>query len=126
VTNVVIHGIPYFVIVYLGWQRSQGTNEATWRWRPLLIFVGAVWALAFVEELFWDRGVWNDRGDLFGEGWRIPNPGEILVPLLGVPQLTHYVLDGFIWKRAKNQAVSTTLKLPGSQSSAEVQAGLIS
>src|SRR5204863_8926464 len=70
VTNVVIHGIPYFVIVYLGWQRAHRPNPATSRWRPLLVFVGGVWALAFVEELLWDRGVWNDRGHLFGDGWR--------------------------------------------------------
>jgi len=111
VTNVVIHGIPYFVIVYLAWQRPGSAADAPARWRPLLLFIGAVWALAFVEELLWDRGVWNDRGHLFGDNWRLPNPGEILVPLLGVPQLTHYVLDGFIWKRARNQAVSHALKI---------------
>lgn len=111
VTNVVIHGIPYFVIVYLGWQRSRPAAETQSRWRPLILFIGAVWALAFVEELLWDRGVWNDRGHLFGDRWRLPNPGDLLVPLLGVPQLTHYVLDGFIWKRTKNRAVEKTLKM---------------
>ena len=25
-----------------------------------------------------------------------------LVPLLALPQLTHYVLDGFVWKRKNN------------------------
>jgi len=24
------------------------------------------------------------------------------VPLLALPQLTHYVLDGFVWRRAGN------------------------
>jgi len=43
-----------------------------------------------------------------------------------VPQLTHYVLDGFIWKRAKNQAVSRTLELPGSVTVAEARPGLTS
>jgi len=116
VTNVVIHGIPYFVIVYFAWQKSAGHSGGTpvSRWRPLLLFLGAVWALAFAEELLWDRGVWDDRAPLFGGGWRIPNPGGILVPLLGVPQLTHYVLDGFIWKRGKNRAVDSTLRIDGS------------
>ncbi|QDT52212.1 hypothetical protein Pan44_02210 [Caulifigura coniformis] len=111
VTNVVIHGIPYFVIVYFTWQGPKSVANAPARWRPLLLFFGALWALAFVEELLWDRGVWNDRGHLFGDGWRLPNPGELLVPLLGVPQLTHYVLDGFIWKRARNHAVAQTLQI---------------
>ncbi|HVJ69842.1 MAG TPA: hypothetical protein VM510_17825 [Caulifigura sp.] len=117
VTNVVIHGIPYFVIVYLGWRRTFAVDRENpgvfgqAGVRPLLLFAGAVWALAFVEELLWDRGVWNDRGHLFGEGWRIPNPAGVLVPLLGVPQLTHYVLDGFIWKRARNRSVDATLAI---------------
>ena len=110
VTNVVIHGIPYFVIVYLGWERSRAQASPS-RWRSLLKFAGAVWVLAFVEELLWDRGVWHDRAHLFGGGWRLPNPGEVLVPLLGVPQLTHYVLDGFIWKRARNRSVDRTLSI---------------
>jgi len=27
----------------------------------------------------------------------------LLVPLLAVPQLTHYVLDGFVWRAAANR-----------------------
>ena len=26
---------------------------------------------------------------------------QLAVPLLALPQLTHYVLDGFIWRRPK-------------------------
>jgi hypothetical protein len=26
----------------------------------------------------------------------------VLVPLLALPQLVHYVLDGFIWRRKNN------------------------
>jgi hypothetical protein len=29
--------------------------------------------------------------------------------LLAVPQLTHYVLDGFLWKRAKNPRLGRLL-----------------
>jgi hypothetical protein len=28
--------------------------------------VGAVWLLAYVEELFWDRAIWQERSWLFG------------------------------------------------------------
>jgi hypothetical protein len=27
---------------------------------------------------------------------------NVLVPLLAVPQITHYVLDGFLWRRRSN------------------------
>ena len=48
-------------------------------------------------------------------GWSISeNLLSILVPLLALPQITHYILDGFIWKirkdefKWKSETVSTT------------------
>ena len=67
-------------------------------------FLGLLVALAFAEELLWDRLVWHERGWLFGNGAAL---GENLlawvVPLLAVPQLTHYVLDGFLWRRGETR-----------------------
>lgn len=93
VTNVLIHGIPYFVLVF--WHSKQRS------WQFLPVFLLSLWALAYAEEMFWDRAVWHERGWLFGGGWA-GAPAELLIPLLAVPQLTHYVLDGFIWKRKTN------------------------
>ena len=42
--------------------------------------------------------MWNERAWLFGN-WSLPTLERWLVPLLAVPQISHYVLDGFIWKR---------------------------
>lgn len=96
VTNVLIHGIPYFVLVF--WH----SPPRRWPlWRALPVFVLSLWALAYAEEMFWDRAVWHERGWLFGGAWT-GLPAELLVPLLAVPQLTHYLLDGFIWKRRSN------------------------
>jgi hypothetical protein len=59
--------------------------------------------LAYVEELFWHRGVWHERLWLFGGNeWNWDDWKTYLVPLLAVPQLTHYVLDGFVWRRKGN------------------------
>ena len=33
-----------------------------------------------------------------------------LVPLLALPQLTHYVLDGFIWRRKSNPEFPIAIK----------------
>ena len=106
VTNVVIHGIPYFVLVFVYWKarRIHRGEQVPPRWRMALVFMATLWLLAYVEELFWHRGMWHDRGWLFGEGWEIDLellPG-LLVPLLAVPQVTHYILDGFIWRRRSN------------------------
>jgi hypothetical protein len=40
---------------------------------------------------------------MFGGNWDLSEWKMYLVPLLAVPQLTHYILDGFIWKRKNNE-----------------------
>jgi hypothetical protein len=67
-----------------------------------VIFLATLWLLAYAEELLWDRGIWHERAWLFGAAF---DPGRLkvlLVPLLALPQATHYVLDGFIWRRKSN------------------------
>jgi len=48
--------------------------------------------------------VWHDRAWLFGDGWDLPAWQLVIVPILALPQLTHYVLDGFIWRRRSRSA----------------------
>ncbi|MCA9174100.1 MAG: hypothetical protein KDB14_06390 [Planctomycetales bacterium] len=114
VTNVVIHGVPYMVLVwwYMLRRGAQREGEATpapattgGRWKAAVLLISTVWLLAYCEELVWNRAIWHEHRWLFGsdvdaEGWQLA-----LVPLLAVPQLTHYVLDGFIWKRSSNPDV---------------------
>jgi hypothetical protein len=104
VTNVIIHGVPYFALIYF---YAKARRESTGRvYRTFsqnwIIFLASLWALAYVEELFWNRGVWHERGWLFGPVWEWADWKQYLVPLLAVPQLTHYILDGFIWRRKSN------------------------
>lgn len=108
VTNVIIHGVPYMALVYWYWQRSRSTagESQVSQWRMLWLFFGTIWLLAYIEELLWDRSVWQERGWLFGSAFTNFEWDYLLVPLLAVPQLTHYVLDGFIWKRRKNPQLS--------------------
>ncbi|MEO1526046.1 MAG: hypothetical protein AAFX06_11460 [Planctomycetota bacterium] len=109
VTNVIIHGIPYMVLVYWYHRREkEQTDDAQNLSRSTVNvarFVGLVWILAYAEELIWDRGVWHERGWLFGSAWNLESLEPILVPMLAVPQITHYVLDGFIWKRRSHEHV---------------------
>ena len=104
VTNVIIHGVPYFALIYFYARSRRGStgrvyNALSHNW---LIFLATLWALAYVEELFWDRGIWHERSWLFGGTWDWESARIYLVPLLAVPQLTHYLLDGFIWRRKNN------------------------
>ncbi|HEV7699477.1 MAG TPA: hypothetical protein VGO43_04550 [Pyrinomonadaceae bacterium] len=105
VTNVIIHGVPYFALIYV---YARVRREETGRiYKAMsshwIVFLASLWAIAYVEELFWDRGVWHDHAWLFGAGWEWSSTIQMLVvPLLALPQLTHYVLDGFIWRRRGN------------------------
>ncbi len=71
-----------------------------------LIFLATLWFFAYAEELVWNRGVWHERNWLFGANWNFEEWKIYLVPLLAVPQLTHYVLDGFIWRRKRERISS--------------------
>jgi hypothetical protein len=120
VTNVLIHGLPYMALVYVVASRGNGVaspRAASGSFGPRLVaagplvFVATLWLLAYAEELVWDVAVWHERGWLFGgaldaSGWQ-----ALLVPLLAVPQLTHYVLDGFVWRRRANPRVAAALHL---------------
>ena len=103
VTNVVIHGVPYLALVYLGARkRQQAGHGGGIRWLAYgpLLFILVLAFLAFGEELLWDRLVWHERAWLFGAEWSWGRGLETLVvPLLALPQLTHYFLDGVIWRR---------------------------
>jgi len=104
VTNVIIHGVPYLALVY--WYARSQRPRAARPYRFLshdpFLFLGLLWILAYAEEMFWDRGVWHDRSWFFGSGWEVGSLKLVLVPLLALPQLVHYVLDGFVWRRKSN------------------------
>jgi hypothetical protein len=122
VTNVFMHGIPYFALVYVH-TRKRHTSRAVGGAAPepaladrltrnIPVYLGALWLIAFAEELVWDRAVWHDHGWLFGEAWDVGALKLIVVPLLALPQLTHYVLDGFIWRRRSNPSVAGLVDAP--------------
>ncbi len=110
VTNVIIHGVPYLALIY--WSGRRRVTSATGQPRASLfthifsrgplVFLCILWALAFIEEMIWDKSVWHERSWLFGAGWKIDSLKIIMVPLLALPQITHYALDGFIWRRKSN------------------------
>lgn len=107
VTNILIHGVPYFALIYLYARMKRETAGPVYRtlssnW---LVFLATLWALAYIEELFWHRGVWHEKQWLFGGDWNWGGLKMWLVPLLALPQLTHYVLDGFIWRKSGNPGI---------------------
>lgn len=107
--NVVSHGIPYMALIWLYGKKHYTKGKTatrflrkvfspSWGW---LIFIALIVACAYLEEGAWDLAVWKEHGSVFGHLSFSSLPNSLLtftVPLLILPQLTHYVLDGFIWK----------------------------
>ena len=107
VTNVVIHGVPYAALVW--WYARARAARTGKVYRTLArwpVFLATLWVMAYAEELLWDRGVWHERAWLFGGAWDWESLKVFLVPLLALPQATHYILDGFVWRRRGNEHLS--------------------
>lgn len=106
--NVIAHGLPYMVLVF-GLHREDISHLAAvvvpshwvrWRGLQLSLFVLFALILAYSEEWFWDVAVWRQHPEIFGwdpvlESFPLA-PG--LSPLLALPQVLHYCLDGFLWR----------------------------
>lgn len=109
VTNVIAHGVPYMALVWLyGRRSSEPTESFSFLYRaysiPLLLLM--VFAFAYFEEGLWDALIWRDHQELFALFNWLPKLEHkeslaLAVPLLAVPQATHYLLDAFIWRVKK-------------------------
>lgn len=111
-TNIIAHGLPYYALIWAyGYKRNQlNANNylLAWLnnlfdWRKFPLYILLLTGLAYFEEGMWDGLVWGEHRNVFY--WfsylpKIDSPKTLtwLVPLLTVPQATHYVLDAFIWR----------------------------
>ncbi len=107
--NVVSHGVPYMALVWIYGKKQQeqainGRNLRLFFGRyGILLFLGLIFLLAYIEEGFWDMAVWKERREVFHvfhlTSLTLSDTAlAVIVPLLALPQITHYVIDGFIWK----------------------------
>jgi hypothetical protein len=102
-TNVVSHGIPYMTLIWM-YERKSERRRRLFTVSRLPFYIGLLVLLAYVEEGFWDAFVWQDHLQFFAFFSFLPAVTDstllaILVPLLALPQATHYVFDGFLWRR---------------------------
>jgi len=123
-TNVVSHGVPYMALVwayerrkYVGVQHGSRMQKF-FSPKMVPVYLGILIAFAFFEEGLWDALVWRDHKSLFEGFWSLPRIKDIsllalIVPLLSVPQTTHYLIDAFIWRLRKPNSELAEF-LPGS------------
>lgn len=105
--NVVAHGIPYMGLIWI-YGEKRTASRFSFTLKGVGMFLLVLFALAYFEELIWDVFVWKDHLSVFPiltESSPLSNPLllSVLVPLLVLPQVTHYVLDGFIWRFSKDK-----------------------
>jgi hypothetical protein len=124
VTNVLVHGIPYLALVWVygrGRYGNENQNEKNttsvlrrvFTPRGWPIYLTSLVVLAWIEEWGWDRFIWHERGGLFPGPALTPSTAALalLVPLLALPQSTHYVLDAWIWRVKGNPGLARRLGL---------------
>ena len=114
-TNVIAHGVPYTALIWVyGYnqnavKKDNGPYIAAWigrlfRKEYIPAYLAILFMAAFFEEGLWDGFLWREHGRLFGFSNLLPPVQSDLamvwiVPLLTLPQATHYILDAFIWRK---------------------------
>ena len=117
--NVVSHGIPYMALIWIyGQKKYQATVNNTgsvilkyvFSRYGAIVFLSIIFLLAFLEEGLWDMTVWKEHKNVFR--WfhfsDLQFSHEVLsfiVPLLALPQITHYIVDGYIWRVRQDKSL---------------------
>ena len=105
--NIISHGIPYMALIWI-YQYRKRTNKVHaenrflkfFQLKYIPIYILSLVALAYLEEAIWDWTKWQEHRNIFGSVHVAASATMmiILVPLLTMPQVTHYVLDAYIWR----------------------------
>jgi len=120
ITNVVSHGIPYMALVWAYGKKQADKDDSILVFGKLQykvffsrfsfpIFILSLILFGYIEEGFWAGLVWREHLEVFGIFANLPtirakDTLNLIVPLLTLPQATHYVLDGFIWRLRDNDS----------------------
>lgn len=113
-TNVIAHGIPYIALIWI-YGRNRGAStprlelfrgfsfKQLFSLPMLPVYIGALVLLGYIEEGLWDGFIWTEHKNFFHLFQTLPSINDKalmswFIPLLALPQMTHYVLDAFIWR----------------------------
>lgn len=105
--NIVSHGVPYMALIWIYQYRKRSSKAHLgnkflrfFQLKYIPAYIAALFLLAYIEEGVWDKFIWREHASIFGPfHWQASTTLLVfLVPLLVMPQVTHYVLDAFIWR----------------------------
>lgn len=105
--NIVSHGVPYMALIWIYQYRKRSKPEsaknrllAFFQLKYVPFYIASLFLLAYFEEWIWNGFVWQENASVFGTFHITASTTVlmVLIPLLTMPQVTHYVLDAFIWR----------------------------
>lgn len=104
ITNILAHGIPYIALISLEEKKKKRNKNFSSVYSLFFFLFGVSFLFAYGEEFLWAHFVWEEYLEFFPffsdlQSFEKMKASHFLVPLLALPQITHYVLDAFIWKR---------------------------
>ncbi len=113
-TNVVAHGLPYMALTFYYVQRKKVvlnedfTLSGGQMLAQVMFMLGIVLLLALGEEYLWDLWLNQERQAFFGTFLSYPMAAldnrwlrAGAFALLSIPQVSHYIIDGHIWRGSK-------------------------
>lgn len=110
--NILLHGLNYLGLTYLSTKNKiKSWNYRTFSFVSFFLKAGFLWfflilfIVAIFEEYLWDQFFRQENLALWG--WFLANYIDkipdfiyaIIIWLLALPQLTHYYLDWYIWRK---------------------------
>lgn len=114
-TNVVAHGVPYMLLIFFYVERkkqivhgnatSVGNSARMQVLIHILLMCLLLVLLTFGESYFWDMFLNRDKAMFFESFFSYPTDmlrdslwRSLALTILSIPQVSHYIIDGFIWK----------------------------
>lgn len=111
-TNVIAHGVPYMALIFVYVERKKALHRPAVSYFTISLHVIGmlltVLLLAFGEEYFWDLLLNREKQAFFSYFLSYPIAAfqsvwgqAFAAALLSIPQVSHYIIDGYIWKGGK-------------------------
>lgn len=108
--NILLHGLNYYGITIWSTMKVSDAypkilEKIKRLWViPVGIFISlSLISIWYIEEFLWDQFLWKERSmifsDIFYNIWYNPLVPVIIMSILGTAQLTHYILDRYIWRK---------------------------
>lgn len=106
--NMLLHGLNYYGLIIGSTYHSNNYGKwleqlrrlGIWIFSTTIIF--SLFLFGYIEEFFWNQFIWQEKtiifSDFFYNIWYNQFILIIIFSILGSIQLTHYILDRYIWR----------------------------